>query len=95
VRLGGCSAMHVKLEANRESVLMRVVPMAEATRLNSDASWQAATDSQFRSWIGSNSAIWQWLLAKGVDIESVGRRLDASKALPSAPRTSALYALRT
>jgi len=78
VRLGGCSTMQVKLEPNRESVLTRVVPMAEATRLDSNAPWQAASDSELRSWIGYSGAIWQWLLAKGLDIESIGRRLEAS-----------------
>jgi len=94
VRLGGCSAMQVKLEANSDNVLMRVVPIAEATRLDNDAAWQAATDSQLRSWFG-NGAIWQWLLAKGVDLESIGRRLDRAAApAEQAPRKPAALALR-
>ena len=95
VRLGGCSAMQVRLDGDERSVLMRVVPMGEATRLESEAPWQPATDAQLRSWIGYGGAIWQWLLAKGLDAETIGRRLEASSTPePVIPRRPSMLALR-
>jgi len=94
VRLGGCSAMQLKL-ATPDTVLMRVVPMAEATRLDGNAPWQPATDAQLRSWIASGGAVWQWLLAKGLDVETIGRRLEANAALEELVlRRPPMFALR-
>ena len=90
VRLGGCSAMQVRPEPeHRESVLIRIVPMARATHLQGDAPWQNAADVQ--SWIQSDSAIWQWLVARGIDCDKVERRL---AALPSPMRRSKTPAFR-
>lgn len=93
VRLGGCSAMQVRLEPEHaESVLIRIVPMARATNLRGDAPWQIATDSQLLSWSQSRPAIWTWLLAKGIDSEKVERRL---KALPLPLQPQAFFARRS
>jgi hypothetical protein len=75
VRLGGCSAMQVRLEPDRDNVTFRIVPIAKATQIQSDAPWQIASESQLRSWIQSSCAIWQWLLAKGVDRDKFEQRL--------------------
>ncbi len=78
VRLGGCSAMQVRLEPDRDNVTFRIVPMAKATQIQSDTPWQIASESQLRAWIQSSCAIWQWLLAKGVDREKIEQRLPQS-----------------
>jgi len=96
VRLGGCSAMQVRLEQERpESILIRIVPMGRATHLQGDAPWQIATDLQLQSWNQSGSAIWTWLLSRGIDSDKVERRLAAlpspmhrSKSLPFRPKPS-------
>jgi hypothetical protein len=75
VRLSGGSAMQVQLPAEADGVLIRTVPIAKATRMDGDSPWQTAPDSQLRAWIQSGSAIWQWLLAKGVDGDKIARRL--------------------
>jgi hypothetical protein len=95
VRLGGCSTMQVRLQPDGESVLIRIVPMAKATRIEGEAPWQAAPDSQMRAWIQSESAVWQWLIAKGID-EGKARRL-AESTLPVAPPAprSHFFALRS
>ncbi len=67
VRLGAGSAMQVRLQPDGASVLTRIVPLAKATQLEGDSMWQAASEAQLRGWIQSNAAIWQWLVAKGVD----------------------------
>jgi hypothetical protein len=93
VRLGGCSAMQVRLELDRpESVLIRIVPMAKATHLHGDAPWQTATDSQLQSWSQSGSAIWTWLLTKGIDSGKIERRLET---LPSPTQPQAFFARRS
>jgi hypothetical protein len=86
VRLGRGSAMQVRLLPERDSVSIRIVPMAKATKLGGDAPWHAATDAQLRSWIQSDSAIWRWLMAKGVDGDTIEERL--SKSAPPAERRS-------
>jgi hypothetical protein len=78
VRLGGGSAMQVRPQPDGASVLIRIVPIAKATQLEGDAIWQLASDSWLRTWVQSNSAIWHWLLAKGVDGEKILRRLAGS-----------------
>jgi hypothetical protein len=78
VRLGGGSAMQVRPQPDGASVLIRIVPIAKATQLEGDAIWQLASDSWLRTWVQSNSAIWHWLLAKGVDGEKILRRLAVS-----------------
>ena len=75
VRLGGCSAMQVRLEPDRDNVTFRIVPIAKATQIQSDTPWQIASESQLRAWIQSSGAIWQWLLAKGVDREKIEQRV--------------------
>jgi hypothetical protein len=85
VRLGGCSAMQVRLQPDHESVVIRVVPMARATHLQSVAPWHSATDVQLQSWSQSDSAVWQWLVARGIDSDKVERRLQAL-ASPGQPR---------
>jgi hypothetical protein len=75
VRLGGCSAMQVRVEPDRDNVTFRIVPIAKATQIQSDAPWQIASESQLGAWMQSCCAIWQWLLAKGVDREKFGQRL--------------------
>jgi hypothetical protein len=93
VRLGGCSAMQVRLELeHHDCVLIRIVPMARATHLQGDAPWQIATDVQLQSWIQSDSAIWQWLVARGIDSDKVERRV---AALPSPMRRSKSLAFRS
>jgi hypothetical protein len=92
VRLGGCSAMQVRLEPEHpESVLIRIVPMARATQLQGDALWQIATDVQLQNWIQSDSALWDWLVARGIDSGKVERRLEA---LPAPMRHSKSPAFR-
>jgi hypothetical protein len=78
VRLGGGSAMQVRPQPDGASVLIRIVSIAKATQLEGDAIWQLASDSWLRTWVQSNSAIWHWLLAKGVDGEKILRRLAGS-----------------
>ena len=94
VRLGGCSAMQVRLQPDGQSVLIRIVPMAKATRVEGDAPWQAAPDAQMRAWMQSESAVWQWLIAKGID-EARARCLaeSALEVTPPAPRPH-IFALR-
>jgi hypothetical protein len=65
VRLGRGSAMQVRLQPDR-AVSIRTVPIAQATQLEGGAPWQTASDAQLRSWIQSDSAVWRWLLAKGI-----------------------------
>jgi hypothetical protein len=65
VRLGHGSAMQVRRNPDRATVLVRVVPIAKATHLEGDSPWQVAPDSQLRTWIAQGSAIGQWLLSKG------------------------------
>jgi hypothetical protein len=91
VRLGGCSAMQVRLEPDHESVVIRIVPMARATDLQGVAPWQIATDVQLKSWIHSDSAIWHWLIAKGIDSGKIERRVEA---LPSPVQPRKVFARR-
>ena len=67
VRVGGGSAMQVRVQPDGAGVFTRVVPLAKATQLEGDSTWQAASEAQLRAWIQSNAAIWQWLMAKGLD----------------------------
>lgn len=67
VRLGRGCAMQMRIESDRARVLFRIVPILKATQLEGDSAWQAASDSQLRAWIHPDSAIGQWLLAKGID----------------------------
>ncbi len=67
VRLGRGSAMQVRMQTDRAGVLIRTVPIAQATQLDGGAPWQTASDVQLRSWIQSDSAVWRWLLAKGIN----------------------------
>jgi len=93
VRLGGCSAMQVRLEPEHaESVLIRIVPIARATHLHGDTPWQAATDFQIQTWSQTGSAIWTWLLARGIDSDEVERRL---AALPPPAQPQAFFARRS
>jgi hypothetical protein len=82
VRLRGGSAMQVQLPMEADGVLIRTVPIAKATQVDGDSPWQTAPDSQLWAWIQSGSAIWQWLLAKGVDGDKIARRL-AEASMPS------------
>jgi hypothetical protein len=91
VRLGGCSAMQVRLEPDRENVVIRIVPMARATDLHGVAPWQFTTDVQLQNWSQSGSAVWQWLVARGIDSDKVERRLEA---LPSPVQPQAFFARR-
>jgi hypothetical protein len=92
VRLGGCSAMQVRLQPDHESVVIRIVPMARATNLQGVAPWHIATDVQLQSWSQSDSAVWQWLVARGIDCGKIERRLEA---LPSPTRRSKSRAFRS
>jgi hypothetical protein len=67
VRLGRGSAMQVRLQPDTVGVSIRTVPLAQATQLDGGAPWQTASDIQLRSWIQSDSAVWRWLLAKGIN----------------------------
>ena len=67
VRLGRGSAMQVRLQPDTANAMIRIVPIARATKLEDDSSWQPASESQLQSWIQSGSAIGRWLLAKGLD----------------------------
>lgn len=75
VRLGGCSAMQVRLELDRDRVFIRIVPLAKATNLQGDSPWQPVNDSQLHAWIQSDFAIWRWLLAKGINRDKIEHRL--------------------
>jgi hypothetical protein len=81
VRLGRGSAMQIRLESDRASVLTRTVPLGKATRLESDLNWQAASDSLVRRWIQSETTIWHWLVSKGADSDAISRRI-AQSPLP-------------
>ena len=81
VRMGRCSAMQVKLD--RECVMVRVVPMVEATRLDSDAPWQAASERQIESWVRSAGAVWRWLLSKGYRTATVTAAVEAAGPMRS------------
>lgn len=80
VRLGRGSAMQIRLQPDRASVLTRTVPLGKATRLESDSTWQAASDSLLRSWMQSETTIWQWLVGKGADGDAIARRIAESSA---------------
>ncbi|MGB6943675.1 MAG: hypothetical protein WBE37_14845 [Bryobacteraceae bacterium] len=80
VRLNRGSAMQVRLQPDSGSVLIRTVPIAKVTQLAGDSPWQTASDFQLRTWIESGSAVWQWLLAQGVDSDRIVKRLDESIA---------------
>jgi hypothetical protein len=95
VRLGGASAMQVRVEEDKEHVLIRTVPIAKATLLHDDANWHVATDSQLWSWIQSESAIGQWLLAHGIDSYKIERRVLATSAANMPHRRSAFFFLRS
>jgi hypothetical protein len=82
VRLGAGSAMQVRPQPDGASVLIRIVPIAQATQVESDVMWQVASDSWLRTWVQSNSAIWHWLLAEGIDGEKILRQL-AGGPLPA------------
>ena len=82
VRLAAGSAMQVRPQPDGASVLIRIVPIAQATQVESDAMWQVASDSWLRTWVQSNSAIWHWLLAEGIDGEKILRQL-AGGPLPA------------
>ena len=95
VRLGKCSAMQVRLEPDRENVSFRIVPIAKATQVRGDSPWQAATDSQLYGWMRSGCALWQWLLAQGIDSGKMERRM-AESVLPVMPRRRpSLFTLRS
>jgi hypothetical protein len=66
VRLGRGSAMQVRIEPGGSDVRYRIVPIANATQLNGDSPWMSASDGQIRGWIHPDSAIGQWLMAKGL-----------------------------
>ncbi len=84
VRLNRGSAMQVRLQPDTGGVLTRTVPIAKVTQLAGDSPWQAASDFQLRAWMQSGSAIWQWLLAQGMDGDTIVKRLDK----PIAPSVS-------
>src|ERR1700722_13218717 len=71
VRPGPGAALQGPPQPDGASVLIRIVPIAQATQVESDATWQVASDSWLRTWAQSNSAIWHWLLAKGIDGEKI------------------------
>jgi hypothetical protein len=78
VRMGRGSAMQIRLQPDRASILTRTVPLASATRLESDSPWQAASDFLLRSWIHSDTAVWRWLLVKGADGDAIASRIAQS-----------------
>lgn len=85
VRLGRGAAMQVRLDPDRTSVVFRVVPIAKATLLAGDSTWQVASDSQLSEWLQPHSAVGRWLMGKGLlargsEAQSI-RRLD-ERALP-------------
>lgn len=57
--------MQVRL-VNDETVLYRIVPIANVTRLEDDAAWQRASDAQLRAWLRDDSSIGLWLVSKGL-----------------------------
>lgn len=65
VRMGRGSAMQVRL-VNDETVLYRIVPIANVTRVEDDAAWQRASDAQLRAWLRDDSSIGLWLVSKGL-----------------------------
>jgi hypothetical protein len=86
VRLSRGAAMQVRPHPEAGSVLIRTVPIAKATLLGGDSPWQVASDSQVREWIQSGSAIWQWLLAKGIQGHATAK-LPAERIAPLASRS--------
>jgi hypothetical protein len=96
VRLSGGSAMQIQLDAEPGRVLIRTVPIAKARQLEGDPPWQMASDSQLRAWIQSGSAIWHWLLGKGIDGDTVARRLaESAVAMVSPSRRTSFLASRS
>jgi hypothetical protein len=65
VRLAAGRAMQVRLRG--PEILTRTVPIATAMQIGEHPPWQLASAGCVQAWIQSNAAIWQWLLAKGVD----------------------------
>lgn len=94
VRLRRGSVMQVRLQPGGVSVLTRIVPIAKAMQLDSGVTWQIASDSQLLDWIESDSAVWQWLLAKGFHAGEV-RRVESALALRALPRRPSVFALRS
>jgi len=66
VRLRGGSVMQLRLQPDRTTVLIRTVPLTKAKQLEDDLPWQAAPESQIEEWLHSDSAMGQWLVAKGL-----------------------------
>jgi hypothetical protein len=96
VRLNRGVAMQVRLQPDTGGVLIRTVPIANATQLAGDSPWQVASDSQLRAWMKSGSAIWQWLLAQGIDVDTIVNGLDESIAPPvSLPHRYSLVTRRS
>jgi hypothetical protein len=106
VRMGRGSAMQMRIQQDQGSVWFRIVPISNATQLEDDSPWHAASDSQLRAWIHPESAIGRWLLAKGVVVTKgvdLAKQLD-DRALPltsrsrrpslPAPRSKSLMSLR-
>jgi hypothetical protein len=59
--------MQIRFEPGDNSVLIRTVPIATATRLEDRGPWVQASEGQLSAWSQSNSAIWRWLMAQGLD----------------------------
>jgi hypothetical protein len=73
VRLGAGRAMQVRLRGS--DVLTRTVPIAKAMQIGEYSPWQVASAGCVQAWIQSNAAIWQWLVAKGIDVGATKGRL--------------------
>jgi len=73
VRLGAGRAMQVRLGGSE--ILTRTVPMATATLVGEHPPWEIAPANCIQAWIQSNAAIWQWLVAKGIDVGETKSRL--------------------
>ena len=65
VRLGRGSAMQLRFKPKDANITFRIVPIAKATQVNGDAPWHTASEAQIQGWMRPDSAIGQWLFAKG------------------------------
>jgi hypothetical protein len=70
------SVLQVKLAADRVEVLLRYVPVSVGDDTESDTPpWTTAYGHTLSEWMLSNSEVWQWLIAKGIDQIAATRRL--------------------
>ena len=79
VRLGQVRLGQVRL-GDDKTVLYRIVPIANVTRVEDDTAWQRASDTQVRAWLQGNSSIGLWLAGKGLRHGAQSEQLAAAAA---------------